>query len=103
MSNANSLGQREFTGEGNDALVGCSTSQELWVPGDGNITLGRGTGFDFPIPRFMTCNVAGTLVLTGWSTSEAAVTRNVVAGQVIHFRPKSITAAGSTAEVILEY
>jgi hypothetical protein len=103
MSNSNSLGQREFTGEGNDALVGCATSQELWVPGDGDITLGRSAAFDFPIPRFMTCNVAGTLVCTGWSAGESPLTRNVVAGQVIHFRPKSITAAGSTAEVILEY
>jgi len=103
MSNSNALGQREFTGEGNDALVGCATSQESWVPGDGSITFGRGAAFDFPIPRFMTCNVEGTLVLTGWSDGEAAVTRNVVTGQIIHFRPKSITAAGSTAEVILEY
>jgi hypothetical protein len=103
MSNSNALGTREFTGQGNDALVGASSSQEIWNTGFGNYTFGRGPNFTRPVPRFITCNIAGILVCTGWADSEIAVTRNLLAGQVLSFRPMSLTAAGTTAEIILEW
>lgn len=103
MSNAGSLGRRDFRNAGDEELIGCSSSQVLWVPGDGDITFGYDDAADFPVPRFITCNVPGTLVCTGWAPSEAAVERVLVAGIPLHFRPMSITAAGSTAEIVLEW
>jgi hypothetical protein len=106
MSNAGSFGKLNWIAEGGEDLVGASTAGIEWATGDGDVTFGNpdaGDGSDFHIPRFITCNVAGVLVCTGWSDSEAAIERNLVVGQVLPFRPKSLTASGSTAEVILEY
>ena len=45
--------------------------------------------------------VSKGVVAVSRADGEVSITRNVVAGQIIHFRPKAIT--GGTADVILEY
>lgn len=54
------------------------------------------------VPRFLTANTTGTIVIEDWDTPANIITRNVVAGQPVFNIPKRITDAG-TAEVILEY
>jgi hypothetical protein len=105
MSNAGSLGRLNYRNAGDEELRGASSAGIAWVTGDGDKTFGDPDvdGSDFHIPRFITCNVAGTLICTGHSKSEVAITRTLVAGQKLDFRPKSFTAIGSTAEVVLEY
>ena len=100
MSNAGSLGKRDFRSEANEALVGCSTSSieiSSFPVTFGDVSLGA----DHPIPRFLTAQVAGTITTIGWNTADVAIARTVVAGQTIHHRPYQITAA--TGAVIAEY
>ncbi|RLI51405.1 hypothetical protein DRO61_02630 [Candidatus Bathyarchaeota archaeon] len=103
MSNAGTLGRRDFRNAGDEELIGCSTSQVLWTAASGDVTFGHDSTSDYPPPRFITCNVPGTLNCTGWAPGEAMVERVLVAGIPLHFRPMSITAAGSTAEIVLEW
>jgi len=101
MSNAGSLGRRDFRGAGDEELIGVATSAILLSSG-ANVTFGNPDfGDDYYVPRFMTANTDGTVIITGWNSDDSPLTRNVVAGQIIHFRPKAIT--GGTADVVLEY
>ena len=101
MSNAGSLGRRNFRNAGDEELIGCASSGILLAAG-ANVTFGDpAVGDDYFVPRYMTANTDGTIITTGWNSADVPLTRNVVAGQVIHFRPKAIT--GGTADVVLEY
>ena len=102
MSNAGSLGRRNYRNAGDEELIGCASSS-IELSAGSNVTFGDPDvdGADHFVPRFMTANTDGTINTIGWNDDDVAITRNVVAGQIIHFRPKAIT--GGTADVILEY
>jgi len=101
MSNAGSLGRRDFRNGGDEELIGCASSG-IPLAAPANVTFGDpAVGDDYYVPRYMTANTDGTIIVTGWHADDLPHTRNVVTGQIIHFRPKAIT--GGTADVILEY
>lgn len=92
------FGQVDFrTDEGED-LIQPSTVQERWTTASGDRTF-----TETDAPRFMTVDVGGTLVCEDWAGTPNSITRNVLQGQVLAFRPSKLTASGSTAEVILEW
>jgi hypothetical protein len=100
MSNAGSLGQRDFRSAGDEELVGCSTSAILISAFP--VTFGDvDAGADHPVPRFLTAQAAGTMTTIGWHGDDIAIARTVAAGQTIHHRPYQITAA--SGDIIAEY
>ena len=100
MARPAGLGKKDFRNNSTDDIVGPSTVLEIFIGGvtaDVNFT---DTATN-PPPRFMTCEADGTLIVTDWTDN--AVTLSLQAGQVRAFRPKTITSAGSTATVTLEW
>ena len=91
------FGQRDFSTDDGEDLVQPATVNEVFeggVTADQNYTA-------YTAPRFMTCDVAGTLKYDDWEDN--TITRNIIAGQLLPLRPKKLYQTGSTAKVILEW